>query len=112
MPEYHHGATGELKLAIDSVGPEWHGRPVGFVSYGGRSGGLIAVEQLRTVLAELHTASARDPVSFHGGRAAFDEAGEPHDPVTAAAQLDVLLAQLEWWAEALGAARRARPFPG
>src|SRR5690242_10618543 len=51
-PEYHHGYTGELKLALDGAGPEWHGKAVGYVSYGGRSGGLIAVEQLRLVFSE------------------------------------------------------------
>src|SRR3712207_5304037 len=39
-PEYNHGYPGPLKNAIDSVGREWHAKPVGFVSYGGQSGGL------------------------------------------------------------------------
>lgn len=33
-PEYNHGYPGLLKTAIDSVGREWHAKPVGFVSYG------------------------------------------------------------------------------
>jgi NAD(P)H-dependent FMN reductase len=110
-PEYHHGYTGELKLVLDGAGPEWHGKAAGFVSYGGRSGGLIAVEQLRTVLAELHVATARDPVSFHGGRACFDAAGAPVDAAGAEAALDRMLGQLGWWAAALAAGRAARPFP-
>src|SRR5918998_5196989 len=48
-PEYNHGYPGPLKTAIDSVGREWQAKPVGFVSYGGLSGGLRAVEQLRVV---------------------------------------------------------------
>jgi len=52
-PEYNHGYPGPLKTAIDSVGREWHAKPVGFVCYGGLSGGLRAVEQLRIVFASV-----------------------------------------------------------
>jgi NAD(P)H-dependent FMN reductase len=55
-PEYNHGYPGPPKTAIDSAGAEWHAKPIGFVSYGGMSGGLRAVEQLRAVFAELHAA--------------------------------------------------------
>lgn len=42
----------------------WRAKPVGFVSYGGVSGGLRAVEQLRLVFAELHAVTVRDTVSL------------------------------------------------
>lgn len=41
-PEYNHGYPTALKLAIDSVNPEWHAKPVGFVSYGGVPSTVIA----------------------------------------------------------------------
>ncbi len=63
-PEYNHGYTADLKSLIDSVGTEWQAKPVGFVSYGGISGGFRAVEQLRQVFAELHAITIRDSVSF------------------------------------------------
>src|SRR6478736_2217180 len=66
-PEYNHGYPASLKQAIDVARAEWHAKPVGFVSYGGLSGGLRAVEQLRQVFAELHTVTIRDTLSFHGG---------------------------------------------
>jgi len=67
-PEYNHGYPAPLKALIDSSGAEWHAKPVAFVSYGGASGGLRAVEQLRLVFAELHAVTIRDSVSFpvHG----------------------------------------------
>ncbi|WP_431902390.1 NAD(P)H-dependent oxidoreductase [Nonomuraea sp. bgisy101] len=37
-----------------------------FVSYGGLSGGLRAVEHLRAVFAELHAVTTRDAISVHG----------------------------------------------
>ncbi|MGY3520493.1 MULTISPECIES: NADPH-dependent FMN reductase [Micromonospora] len=109
-PEYNHSYPGPLKAAIDSVGAQWHAKPVGFVSYGGISGGLRAVEPLRVVFAELHTVTIRETVSFAGAHACFDAAGEPVDagPVNRAAT--AMLDQLGWWAEALRAARAARPY--
>lgn len=63
-PEYNHGYTAGLKFLIDSVYSQWHAKPVAFVSYGGISDGLRAVEQLRLVFAELHAVTVRDSISF------------------------------------------------
>jgi NAD(P)H-dependent FMN reductase len=109
-PEYNHGYPAPLKQAIDLAGVEWRAKPVGFVSYGGRSGGLRAVEQLRQVFAEVHATTVRDCVSFHEPWARFDADGEPHEPDAPAAAAAVLLGQLAWWADALRSARTARPY--
>jgi NAD(P)H-dependent FMN reductase len=103
-PEYNHSFPGPLKTAIDETSGQWHGKPVGFVAYGGLSGGLRAVEQLRPVLAELHAVGLRDTVSFHGAAAAFDASGRPREG-TADAAATVLLDALVWWSVTL---RRAR----
>jgi NAD(P)H-dependent FMN reductase len=63
-PEYNRGYPGALKTAIDSVLPEWRAKPIGFVSYGGISGGLRAVEQLRMIFAELHVVTVQASVSL------------------------------------------------
>ncbi|GGI80963.1 FMN reductase [Saccharopolyspora subtropica] len=94
-PEYNHGYPASLKFAIDSAYQEWHTKPVGFVCYGGISGGLRAVEQLRQVFAELHAVTVRDTVSFHGVHECFDETGIPKDNAVPAAA-KVLLDQLVW----------------
>ena len=106
-PEYNHGYPASLKQAIDLPYDEWRAKPVGFVSYGGVSGGLRAVEQLRQVFAELHVATMRDTVSFHlvGGR--FDRGGDPYDPDGCNLAAATMLDQLAWWGTALRAARRA-----
>ncbi|MFB7257489.1 NADPH-dependent FMN reductase [Streptomyces nojiriensis] len=103
-PEYNHSFPASLKQAIDITGPVWRRKPVGFVSYGGLSGGLRAVEQLRPVFAELHATTVRETVSFH--RFPFDESGTPHDSDTAAHAATVLLDDLHWWGHALRTARR------
>lgn len=104
-PEYNHGYPGPLKTAIDSVSREWRAKPIGFVSYGGLSGGLRAVEQLRVVFAELHTVTIRETVSFHGARQRFDEQGVPREPDAVNAAATALLDQLGWWARTLKHAR-------
>ncbi|KPC66680.1 NADPH-dependent FMN reductase [Streptomyces chattanoogensis] len=109
-PEYNHSFPAVLKNAIDWHLVEWRAKPVGFVCYGGFSGGLRAVEQLRLVFAELHAVGIRDTVSFHGGAAAFDENGTPRDAEGAAAAAKTLLDQLTWWALALREARDKRPY--
>lgn len=104
-PEYNHSYPAALKNLIDAHGREWQAKPVGFVSYGGISGGLRAVEHLRGVFAELHTVTVRDTVSFHNPWGAAQLATEAAD--TAA---KTLLDQLIWWGEALRAARATRPY--
>ncbi|GAA2620766.1 NAD(P)H-dependent oxidoreductase [Actinomadura fulvescens] len=110
-PEYNHSFPAPLKTAIDWYVDEWRAKPVGFVSYGGTSGGLHAVEQLRPVFAELQAVTIRETVSFHSCWARFDERGRPVDAEGAAAAADGLLDQLTWWARALRAARIGLPQP-
>jgi NAD(P)H-dependent FMN reductase len=109
-PEYNHGYPAALKLLIDSVGAEWHAKPVAFVSYGGVSGGLRAVEQLRLVFAELHAVTIRDSVSFASAWELFDAAGNLHQPERPQRSMATMLGRLRWWATALRDARTASPY--
>ncbi|WP_435239653.1 NADPH-dependent FMN reductase [Streptomyces sp. YPW6] len=109
-PEYNHSFPAPLKTLIDWHGAEWQAKPVAFVSYGGISGGLRAVEQLRQVFAELHTVTVRDTVSFHNAGVLFDDEGRHRDPGPADAAAKVLLDQVVWWGTALRDARSARPY--
>lgn len=109
-PEYNHSFPAPLKNLIDWHSAEWQAKPVAFVSYGGISGGLRAVEQLRQVFAELHTVTVRDTVSFHNAGALFDDEGRHLDPGPADAAAKTLLDQLVWWGNALRDARNLRPY--
>lgn len=111
-PEYNHSFPGPLKIAIDQYKYEWRAKPVAFVSYGGMSGGLRAVEQLRLVFAELHAMSVRNSISFAMARKHFDKAGRPSDEPDANSAAKDMLDQLNWWALALREARAARPYTG
>jgi NAD(P)H-dependent FMN reductase len=109
-PEYNHGYPAALKLLIDAVYTEWQAKPVAFISYGGVSGGLRAVEQLRLVFAELHAVTLRDGISFANAWSQFDGSGALKDPVGADAAMALLLARLDWWAGALREARGANAY--
>ncbi|WP_459960985.1 NADPH-dependent FMN reductase [Nocardia sp. IFM 10818] len=110
-PEYNHSYPASLKLAIDSTGPEWRAKPIGFVSYGAISGGLRAVEHLRPVLAELRAVTIRETVSLP----------QYWQSVTAENTLDLapsvddaaraMLDELSWWSKALRHPRNTTPYP-
>ena len=109
-PEYNHSYTAALKALIDTATSEWHAKPVAFVSYGGVSGGLRAVEHLRAVFAELHAVTIRDSVSFMNAWEQFDAAGELGSQDRSSRSLTTLLGRLHWWASALRGARAAVPY--
>lgn len=109
-PEYNHSLPGPLKVLIDSASSEWNGKPVAFVSYGGISGGLRAVEHLRGIFAELHAMTVRDTVSFPNAREAFGTGGKPLDEFRHTRSIRRLLSRLAWWARALKAAREAQAY--
>ncbi|PZT99074.1 MAG: NADPH-dependent oxidoreductase, partial [Gordonia sp. (in: high G+C Gram-positive bacteria)] len=94
------------KILIDAHREEWKKKPVTFVSYGGMSGGLRAVEHLRAVFAELYSIGTRNGVVIHApwdhlvdGTLELDDAAV----ASALAAMDELI----WWAELLKSARVA-----
>ncbi|WP_156722721.1 NADPH-dependent FMN reductase [Streptomyces apocyni] len=109
-PEFNHSFPASLKNLVDWHYGEWQAKPVAFVSYGGMSGGLRAVEQLRQVFAELHAVTVRDTVSFHNAGAHFDDSGRHRDPAQADAAAKTMLDQLHWWARALRDAKAVHPY--
>lgn len=113
VPEYNHSFPAPLKTAIDCFRKEWQAKPVGFVSYGGMSGGLRAVEQLRQVFAELHAVTVRDCVSFHNVWNHIGPEGRfPVEPDGCDRAAKTMLDQLAWWARALREAKQRAPYGG
>ena len=111
-PEYNHSYPAGLKNLIDWHYSEWQAKPVAFVSYGGVSGGLRAVEHLRQVFAELHATTVRDTVSFHNAGASFDDEGRLRNPSGPDAAAKVMLDQVVWWGRTLREGRGARAYGG
>jgi NAD(P)H-dependent FMN reductase len=53
-PEYNYGFAAPLKNAIDYLFFEWQYKPVGFVTYGGISGGIRALQMIKQVVTALN----------------------------------------------------------
>ncbi|MEU6219590.1 NAD(P)H-dependent oxidoreductase [Streptomyces sp. NPDC047022] len=109
-PEYNHSYPASVKNVIDWYNAEWHAKPVAFVSYGGLSGGLRAVEHLRPVFSEVHATTVRDTVSFHNAWGAFDGDGQPLDPEGPRLAAKLMIDRLLWWGHALQEARAKAPY--
>lgn len=110
-PEYNHSYPGPLKMAIDTLHEQWRAKPIGFVSYGGMSGGLRAVEALRLVFAELHAVTIRETVSLHNPWGPADDPAVDYPDAASTEALHRMTRQLLWWADALRAARHREPYP-
>ncbi len=95
-PEYNHGVPGAFKNAVDSLGPEWSGKAVGFIGYGS-VGGVRAIEQWRTIVANFSMVGVRAELNlglftdfsrtdFSPGERRAAELGGVLDQVVAAAK--------------------------
>ncbi|MEO3869860.1 NAD(P)H-dependent oxidoreductase [Nonomuraea sp. B12E4] len=104
-PEYNHSFNAVLKNALDYLHHEWHHKPVGFVSYGGVSGGTRAVNGLRQVTASLKMVPVLEGVIIPFLPQFRDEEGNlrPNDLMNSGA--DAMLAEL---AKLTGALRPMR----
>ena len=78
-PEYNYSIPGAFKNAFDSLGSEWAGKPVAFVSYG-TVGGARAVQHWRDAVANFSMDDLRAHVPLFAGfdyqRGAAFEASE------------------------------------
>lgn len=105
VPEYNHSFPGSLKTALDFLYAEWHDKAVGFVSYG-VEGGTRAVEQLRTVAAELRLADVPAAVHLWLGRDLDGSRVLKTDHLSG--QMDALLDDVVAWGGLLRGHREAR----
>ena len=110
-PEYNRSFPAPLKTAVDWFCAEWRAKPVAVVAYGGPSGGLHAISQLREVFTELHAVTIRESIGLSEFWNYFDaDGGWPKPSADCHAAVKPLLDQLTWWARGLRAARQAHPY--
>ena len=108
MPEYNHGYTGVLKNMIDTFYNEWKLKPAAFVSYGGISGGIRAVEQLRLVLIELQMVPIRASVHIPFIFNQFNEEGILKEEIKENSNIETMINDLNWWADTLKLPRKKK----
>jgi NAD(P)H-dependent FMN reductase len=63
-PEYNHSPPPALLNAIDYLYHEWTYKPAGFVSYGGISGGIRAVQALKLTLSGIKVVPIPEAVNI------------------------------------------------
>ena len=107
-PEYNHGPPPSLINALDYVYREWNEKPCGFVSYGGASGGVRAVQAAKLTVTTLKMMPMVEAVSVPMVSQHLDDKGRftVPEPLPEAARL--LLDALHRWAAALKPMREAR----
>lgn len=104
-PEYNHGMAPSFANALDYLVHEWAYKPVGFVSYGGVSGGLRAVQHAKPLLSGLRMVPIPEAVVVPFFTRQIDDAGvfTPNPAETSSAHS--MLEELLRWTEALRALR-------
>lgn len=109
MPEYNYGFNAELKNAVDYLHQEWQYKALGFVSYGGMSGGTRAVQMLKQVVTTVKMAPVVEAVAIPFVQQFLDDEARfvPNDVVTASAK--GMLDELVRVEEALRPLRPAAP---
>jgi NAD(P)H-dependent FMN reductase len=105
MPEYNYSLTAPFKNAIDFLHNEWQYKPVGFVSYGGVSGGMRAVQMAKQVVTTLKMTPLPEAVTIPFVARFIDDEGDfvPDEPIEQAA--NVMLSELLRVGEALAVLR-------
>ncbi len=99
-PEYNFGPTPALVNALNYVYHEWCYKPVGFLSYGGISGGLRAVQALKLPLSALKLVPLPEGVMVPMVAQQVEEGMfAPKSPQVEGGK--VMLGELERWARAL-----------
>ena len=95
-----------LKNAIDFLHSEWHYKTCGFVSYGGGSGGMRAVEGCKPVFTCLRVMPVFETVGIAGFANMIKDGGSRRFRRREAAV--AMLDELKRWAEALKPMREPR----
>ncbi len=113
VPEYNHAFNADVKNAIDFLHHEWQYKPVGFVSYGGVSGGTRAVQMLKQVVAGLKMVPVPESVTIAFVNKLLDQDKRIKSNSVMEGAAAAMLDELGRWTELLRSARRESvPSPG
>lgn len=105
MPEYNYNAPPSLVNALDYVYKEWNYKPCGFVSYGGVSGGLRAVQSIKLQVTTLKMMPMVEGVAVPMVAKLLTESGQFASNELIDASAKTMLDELQRWSVALQAMR-------
>ena len=105
-PEYDYFVPAALVNAVQHLASEWNYKPVGFVGYGGISGGLRSIQSAKPLLTTLKMMPIPESVSVHFVQNNLSDGvftpERKHEDMARA-----MLHELDKWAEALQPLRTA-----
>ncbi len=105
-PEYNHSSPPSLLNAIDYLVVEWAYKPLGFVSYGGISGGLRSVQMTKLIAVGLKMVPIPEAVTLPFFARSLDAATGAFDPGEASEKAaTAMLDELLRWTAALQSLR-------
>lgn len=90
MPEYNAGPPPSLVNALNYLHREWAYKPAAFISYGGISGGLRAVQSLKPMLNALRLVPINESVVLANVHAQIGDKGFGGTPQQAEAGVSML----------------------
>ncbi|MBI3567253.1 MAG: NAD(P)H-dependent oxidoreductase [Gemmatimonadetes bacterium] len=105
-PEYNYGAPPSVVNAIDFLSHEWAYKAAGFVSYGGVSGGVRAVQSIKSIITSVKVMPMFEAVSLPFFAQQLDRATGVFSPPAMQAEAGVkMLDELRKWSDALAVLR-------
>jgi NAD(P)H-dependent FMN reductase len=108
LPEYDHGPPAALTNALQFLLHEWAYKPMGFVSYGGVSGGTRSVQMVKQIAVALKMMPMFEAVSIpFFAQYINQDTGIFDPPQMQADAAATMLAELHRWAVALRPMRRS-----
>ncbi|MBF9233836.1 NADPH-dependent FMN reductase [Microvirga alba] len=106
-PEYNHGPPPSLLNALNYLYHEWGNKPASFVSYGGVSAGLRAVQSCKPILNALKMVPIVENVTIPMFQQHLDEEGKFMPTDLHAGSAKRVLDELYRWTEAMVSLRVA-----
>ena len=108
-PEYNHGTPPPLVNALGYLVTEWAYKPVGFVSYGGPSGGLRAVQMTKPIVSALRMVPLVEAVAVPAFSTFLDASTGRFSPgAFHEKSAESMLDELKRWSSALQVLRAGR----
>lgn len=101
MPEYNFGPPASMLNALSYLSAEWAYKPAGFVSYGGMSGGIRAVQVAKQLMTTQKIVPLLEAVAVQNVASQIDAAGTFQAGALHAESAAVMLKELARWAAAL-----------